>query len=106
MNNILKEKINNYCYQVETGKPIANLPIQKRYIIQALKIIKEYGLKSYEENSAAGWSILWIFKRGYLLEVINNLPEKPKTVYDHWVLGKAFGYSDEAIEEFLLNLTE
>ena len=36
-----------------------------------------------------------------MLEIIKALPHNPKTVYDHWVLGKAFGYSDESIGEFL-----
>ena len=102
MDNILKEKIYNLCYQVKTGKPAANLPIQKRYSNQATQIIvKECRLKYRIEPLSEGWSNFWIFKKDYMLEVIKRLPQKPKTTFDHWVLGKAFGYSDEAIEEFL-----
>ena len=36
-----------------------------------------------------------------MLEIIKSLPENPTTNYEHWILGKAFGYSDGAIKEFL-----
>jgi len=48
-----------------------------------------------------GWFRLWIFKKDIMLEIIKVLPDKPNSIFDHWVLGKVFGYSDEAIEEFL-----
>lgn len=102
MNNILKEKIYNLCYQVKTGKPAASMPIQKRYSNQAKQItLKECRLKCHIEPLSEGWINFWIFKKDYMLEVIKGLPSKPKTTFDHWVLGKAFGYSDEAIDEFL-----
>lgn len=44
---------------------------------------------------------IWIYKEKYMLEIIKNLPEQPKTVFDHWILGKAFGYSDESIKKFI-----
>jgi hypothetical protein len=104
MNNQLTEKIHNYCDYVITGKPAANLPIQNRYINEAKWIISmEYNLKTFIEPLAENWSILWIFRKDFMLEIIKALPDKPNSVFDHWVLGKAFGYTDEAIEEFLLN---
>ncbi|MEJ8552752.1 hypothetical protein [Tepidibacter sp. Z1-5] len=55
----------------------------------------------YTENLYEGWKVIWIYKDEYLLEVIKNMPEKPKTIYDHSVLGKVFGYFDKAIKEFI-----
>lgn len=106
MNNILKEKIHNYCYQVRTSKPVANIAIQNRYIDEAKRIINENKLRYFIEFLSVNWSSLWIYKKDFMLEIIKALPDNPNCVYDHWVLGKAFGYSDEAIEEFLLNPTE
>jgi hypothetical protein len=42
-----------------------------------------------------------ILKKPFILENIKKLPEKPKTIYDHWVLSKAFSFPDETIEEFI-----
>ena len=101
MNNILKEKIHSYCYQIKTGKPVANVALQNRYIKEAKQIISKNGLKYFTEFLSDGWSTLWIFKKDFMLEIIKALPDKPSSIFDHWVLGKAFGYSDEAIEQFL-----
>ena len=98
MNNQLKEKIHNYCQYIITGKSIANLPIQTRYIEKAKNLIeKEYKLKIFIEPLAESWSSLWIYKKEFMIEIIKALPDDPKTIYDHWVLGKAFGYSDEEL---------
>ena len=101
MNSILKEKIYDYCYQIKTCKPVVNIAIQDRYIEEAKQIINKSGYKYFTELLSDGWLTLWIFKNDIMLEIIKALPDKPKTIYDHWVLGKAFGYSYEAIEQFL-----
>ena len=98
----VKGQIETYCYAVSRGRPTAMIPIKTRYINEAENIIRGlFKLKVFSKNLAEGWTILWIYKKDFMLEVIKCLPEKPKTVYDHWVLGKAFGYSDEAIEEYV-----
>lgn len=102
LNHILIGKVDTYCYLVQRGKPCAMLPIQERYLLKVKEHIKKiYGLKIYNEKLSDGWLTLWIYKDDFMIEIIKSLPEKPKTIYDHWVLGKAFGYSDEAIKEFL-----
>jgi len=102
MNEYLQGEIDKYCEAVLTGsKPCAMFPIQDRYIKEAEKFIKGHKLLSFREFLYPAWTTMWIYKRKFMLDVIKNLPEEPKTIYEHWVLGKAFGYSDEAIEEFL-----
>lgn len=64
---------------------------------------KQYNLKTYKEKLSDGWYSLWIYKSNHILEIIKKVPREPKSVYDHWVLGKLFGYTEEAIEDFLTN---
>ncbi len=94
------------CYLIQRGKPCALIPIHERLIDLASKYIRtSFKLKIYTTKLSDGWISLWIYKDDFMLEVIKSLPEKPKTTYDHWVLGKAFGYSDEAIRDFLGTIT-
>lgn len=101
MNDNLKGQINTYCELIKTGKPAALIPIQNRYIGVAIDIVEFNNLEFYIEELYEGWKTLWIYKESFILEIIKKMPEEPKNVYDHWVLGKLFGYSDEAIKEFL-----
>lgn len=102
MNDSLKVQINDYCYFIQRGKPSAMLQVQNRYINEAMEIVERYeDLYYINKYLSDGWREFWIYRKPFMSEVIKNLPEKPKTIYDHWLLGKAFGYSDEAIEEFI-----
>lgn len=98
----LQGQIDTYCYMVSRGKPAAVIAIQNRFVSDIKSSIKSsYGLKTLEQPLADGWISLWIFQKDFMLEIIKCLPEEPKTIFDHWVLGKVFGYSDEAITEFI-----
>ena len=102
MNEFIKLKITLYCDLVQKGKPCACEAIQERYFEEASKIIINIcNLKTYSEDLAEGWKTIWIYKDDYMLDIIKSLPSEPKTPYEHWILGKAFGYSDEAIREFI-----
>lgn len=102
MNELIKMKIDMQCEFVKRGKPCACESIQDRYFIEAsIIIIEEYKLKTYSVCLADGWKTIWIYKDNFMLEIIESLPDKPITNYDHWILGKAFGYSDGAIKEFI-----
>lgn len=96
-------ELNSYCYMVKTGcKPVAMMPIQDRYLGEVKSIVENTdGLKFHSEFLYEGWSTIYIYKHDYLLEVIKNSPDEPKTVYEHWILGKMFGYSDEEIGRFI-----
>ncbi len=87
---------------VQRGKPAALILIQERYLEDAKNVVEqEYKLKTYCKKLADGWISLWIYKHEYILEVIKKVPQKPEGVFEHWVLGKLFGYSEEAIESYL-----
>jgi len=101
MNEYLKATVELHCYLVNCGKPCSSIAIQHRYDDEVSKITKINGCKIYFELLAPDWTTIWIYKKDFMIEVIKALPDKPQTIFDHWVLGKAFGYSDEAIEGFL-----
>ncbi len=102
MNEFTQGQIDIYCQSVFAGcKPCALLPLQDRYVEEARQIINDNSLFFYSEFLYEGWQTVWIYKESFMLEIIKALPDDPQTAFDHWVLGKAFGYSDEAIEEFL-----
>jgi hypothetical protein len=102
LDDVLTGTIDLYCYMILRGKPCACESIQERYFEKmGIRIKNVFGLKTYGEDLALGWKTIWIYKDDYMLEIIKLLPEQPKTIFEHWILGKAFGYSDEAIKEFL-----
>lgn len=102
MDDIITGTVDLYCYMVERGKPCSCEAIQDRYTGEIIKRVeKSFGLKTYVEDLTPEWKTIWIYKDDYMLEIIKSLPKEPKTVFDHWILGKAFGYSDEAIKNFL-----
>ncbi|UYZ36778.1 hypothetical protein OD350_03655 [Clostridium beijerinckii] len=101
MSNIILEKIDFYCDMVLKGKPCACEAIQDRYVSEVINKINNLKLKSYIEELSTGWKTIWIYKDEYIIEIIKELPEEPKTIFEHWILGKVFGYSDEAIRNFI-----
>lgn len=95
-------QIDAYCYMVQRGKPASTIPVQERYLETVSRTVTEtHGLNIYVEPLSEGWVNVWIYKYPHILQVIQALQQAPKTVFDHWVLGKLFGYSEEAIHEFL-----
>lgn len=103
MNEYTLAIINLDCQMIQTGKPCASLAIQDRYVVEVVNMVNNVKLKTHVECLAEGWNTIFIYRDEYMLEIIKALPD-PKTKFDHWVLGKAFGYSDEAIKEFLQNI--
>lgn len=102
MDEFTEGRLKSYCEFVQRGKPTAMLPVQDRYVEEAIKDIQYSNLLFCIEKVSDGWKTVWIYKEKYMLEIIRELPEHPKTIFEHWVLGKAFGYSEQSIEEFLL----
>ena len=96
-----------YCEIVRTGiKPAAMLSIQTRYVDEMIVVVENEGLKIYiqDVDEDSNWKTGFIYKHDYLLEVIKAAPEHPNSIFEHWVLGKLFGYSDEAIRDFVKTL--
>lgn len=99
---VTEGQIQAYSYMVKNGKPAAMLPVHDRDIDAATELVTTtFGLNAYVEDLAEGWKTLWIYKHEHIAEVIKSLPQAPKTIVDHWILGKLFGYEESAISDFL-----
>lgn len=100
------EELRAYCFLVKRGKPAASIPLQERDVSEACKLVdQEEKLHHYIERLADDWVTFWVFRYPHILEVIKNIPQTPKTAFDHWVLGKLFGYEEGAIQEFIQDIT-
>ncbi|GMQ59794.1 hypothetical protein AN1V17_41940 [Vallitalea sediminicola] len=100
-------ELNAYCYEVSKGtKPVALMQPKTIYVDKIVEYINQQKLNARVETVKGypEWSIVYIFKDEYLLEVIENVPETPNNIYDHWVLGKLFGYSDAEIRNYVTKL--
>lgn len=93
------------CYMVLRGKLCACEAVKSSYLEVVCSAIEKHGLKHIVCELNKEWVAVYIYEQWYMEEVIRSLPEKPKTLFEHWILGKAFGYSDEAIGQFLEKLT-
>lgn len=103
----IKLEIDNYILGVQQGKkPIAFTALQTRYVSRAKKAAAYHNILTavYDVESDSGWKVIFFYKHEYLLDIINSLPKEPKTAYEHWIVGKACGYSDLDIGNFINNL--
>lgn len=85
-------------------RPAAMEAVQDRYVNGAREVACQYGLFALFEDLADGWKAVWIYKHPHIGFVIEKTGRQPATAFDHWVLGKVFGYSEEAIADYLLRL--
>lgn len=111
MNDCRLGELETYCHMVDRGKPAACMAVKDIELEEAVAVIVGMKLNYHIQDLADGWKTLWIFKRPFIKEVIKRAPETPKTVTDHWYLGKLFGYGDDEIERYsisfgLFNLDE
>lgn len=99
------EELKNYCELVKKEKPAAMIPITEKNLEQAIKTAVSYGVKHYYVNYYENWYEFWVYTYPHILDVIKSVPDSPSSAYDHWILGKLFGYSDHSISEFLTTIT-
>lgn len=104
---IIEGEIQSYCYLVKAGcKPMAVVSVKSIYLEMVKHSIKnDYNLNVYIEDveDYLEWKTVYIYKYNYLLDIIKQLPAKPQSPYDHWVIGKLCGYSDYEIGEYIRN---
>jgi hypothetical protein len=99
--NLLHESL-TYCELVRTGiKPVACINCQKRYVDAVISLVASETLLSHVEQNGLDWKVVYMFKDDIMIEIIKELPEKPQSLFEHWVCGKAFGYSDSSIIDFI-----
>jgi hypothetical protein len=89
-------------YEVKRGvKPCSVQTIKQHEVSEIEKIIKSEGLYLHSQPLTDEWAVVYIYKHPHILNVIQGSPDTPITAYDHWVLGKLFGYDEQSIQEFL-----
>lgn len=97
-----RDELRIYCDLVKKGKPAAMLAITEKNLDEAIKTAGDYGVKYYYVNYYENWYEFWIYRYPHILDVIKAVPNAPRTVYDHWVFGKLFGYDEASIGEFVI----
>lgn len=104
-----------YCYLVQRGKPASKIGIRRNISDKVTRWIQEcYELQvliddpatyisanTLEELALEDTVFLWIFKYPHLKNVIEFVMEQPEGQIKEWLQGKLFGYSEEAIQEYL-----
>ena len=107
MNNLsdwLHAELVTYCHWVELGdKPLAIIQLQQRYHEAVIKYLNNYQphIKYVINFCTDGWLTLILYKYDHMRIIYDYLPDEPNSIFDHWLIGKACGYSDKAIEQYL-----
>lgn len=103
----LRAELTVYTYMVERGKPAAMLPIPERYIDEAIAFVHSISkMKTFTEELGEEWRKLWIYQYEYIQQIIIALPQTPETVFDHWALGKLFGYDELSIAKYISKVSD
>ncbi len=97
-------QIDAYCFMVSRGKPAAQIMIPRELGCLALEAVHSshdcYGFIEEAETDGE-WCNLWIYKRPFMLEIIQARRKAEKylpAALGFWLAGCLFGYSQEEIE--------
>jgi hypothetical protein len=102
MNEFSKGQLTELCQMVYRGcKPCAMMPIMAKNIQVAKMVCTMENCKFKAVELSDGWFTFWIYIRDELPKVIDLLPLEPKTEADHYLIGALFGYSNDAICDYL-----
>ena len=93
-------QVQSQTYMIQRGKPCSCVGIKIKERADVTTYLDSQDIRYHFEELSPGWCTLWLYDHEFMLEVIKASPDTPRTVYDHWILGKMFGYSDEAIKKF------
>ncbi len=102
MNDFTAGQLTALCQMVYRGsKPCAVIPILNKdfQIAKSKCIMENCKFKGVKLNN--DWVTFWIYIRDEISEIIDTLPQTPETKADHYILGSLFGYSNNAICDFI-----
>lgn len=107
MNDFTIGQLTELCQSVYRGvKSCATIPIMNKDIVSAEHICFSENVKIKKSKLYKNWITLWIYINDEISDVIDLLPENPVTKADHYLLGSLFGYSNDAICNYLSKITE
>jgi hypothetical protein len=102
MNEFSEGQLTELCQMVYRGsKPCAMIPIMAKNIQTAKMVCTMENCKFKVVELSEGWLTFWVYIRDELPKVIDLIPIEPKTEVDHYLLGALFGYSNDAICDYL-----
>jgi|SRR5690606_41772060 len=106
MDEFMKGTTYSYADEVARGvKPVAEMTVKTERAMECVSFVHKHHPEVTclveECDTSPGWSFVWMMKDARMYDVIVQRPVEPKTVADHWYLGKLFGYSDTDILDWV-----
>jgi hypothetical protein len=108
MNEFALAQLTELCQMVDLGcKPVALLSIRVSEYQKAIDIIyNEHSLHAISKRLNESFFSVFIFKNYDLRFVLDLLPDDPKTLTDHALLGYLFGYDTDSICKYIVKHCE
>jgi len=108
MNECSLTQLTELCQMVQRGcKLVALMSIRAGEFQTACDIIRDdYNLHIITRPLNESFFAVFIFKNFDLRFIIDLLPEEPKTILDHAVLGFIFGYDSGSIAKYVIENCE
>jgi hypothetical protein len=91
-------------YEVKVGsKALAEIIIEKNDLAGLQADLEQAGVLFHTAPSGPDHTTVWICRHPHVLTVLKHLrgEQLDDQVFKTWAWGKAFGYSEEAIESFI-----
>ena len=84
-------------------KPVGVEAVLKRDIQHCENELKRFPNVKYhiEVLTVDEWNAIYFYKDEIYKDIIKDMPDKPETAYEHYVLGKMFGYGEREIIDFI-----
>jgi hypothetical protein len=108
LNEFALAQLTELCLMVERGcKPVALISIRFEEYQKAIDIIyNEYKLHAIGKQLNDSFFAVFIFRNFDLRFLIDSIPEEPKTIVDHALLGYLFGYDTDSICKYIVKHCE
>lgn len=98
-------RILTYCECVKTEtKLLAEALVNRRDIDWVERVIANEGCRSIVDRAhSEDYAKVYLFKHSWVRQILEERKRKdaPKSALNNWITGKLFGYSGNAIAEFL-----
>jgi hypothetical protein len=100
--NFVTGQLAQTIHDVATGcKPCAVMAIQCKYEPDVIALTSEENVLYHIVPSDGIWLELWLYKNPIMKNIIESSPRKATTVFEHWAMGKMFGYGTDEVLDFI-----
>lgn len=103
LNEFTSGMLMQIAYDVERGaKPAGEVTVKKDKVSEYVSLVHKHSKTvCYIEPLDDTFSTVFIVKDPRMVALLRARPRDPKTITDHFLLGKLFGYSDDAILDWI-----